>query len=323
MKQMDQVSTRVAFGETLEELAEHNPDIVVVSADTARSMGLKGLEKKHPERVINVGIAEQNMMTMAAGLAADGFLAIATTYAPFTCMRALEEVRTFIAYPNLNVKVVGGMSGITGSIEGVTHQGQEDVPIMTAIPNFVVAVAADACAAREMTRVLLEHNGPVYLGLGRSQAHTVFSTYHFEVGKGNLMADGEDLTIVTYGSMVCRCVEARNILAEEGIHIRLIEMPCIKPLDKEMILKAARETGAVLSVEDRTVMGGLGSQICQTVCAETPVKVHCMGLQDRFAESGLEDELYDYCHLGVQDVVKEAKALWREKRGLCCEADEP
>lgn len=315
MDRMDEVSTRVAFGETLEEMAGENPELVVVSADTARSMGLKGMEKKYPDRVINVGIAEQHMMTAAAGLAASGFNAVATTYAPFTCMRALEEVRTFIAYPNLNVTVVGGMSGITGSIEGVTHQGQEDINLMTAIPNFVVAVACDACAAREMTRVLVNHPGPAYLALGRSQAHKVFDTYHYEIGKGYLLRDGEDLTIISYGSMVWRCREACELLAAEGIHARLIEMPTIKPLDREIVQKAARETGAILTVEDRNVMGGLGSQICQAVCAAVPVPVRCMGLNDCFAESGLEDELYEYCHLGIQDVVAGAKALWQSKKG--------
>ena len=312
MNQMDDVSTRVAFGETLEAMAAENPNLIVVSADTARSMGLKGMEKKYPERVVNVGIAEQHMMTAAAGLAAEGFTAVATTYAPFTCMRALEEVRTFIAYPCLNVTVVGGMSGITGSIEGVTHQGQEDINLMSAIPNFVVAVAADACAAREMTRVLVNHVGPTYLALGRSQAHKVFDTYHYKIGKGNLMRKGNDLTIISYGSMLWRCRDAAEQLAKEGIQARLIEMPTIKPIDREMVLAAARETGAILTVEDRNIMGGLGSQVCQTVCNEFPIPIHCMGLPDRFAESGLEDELYEYCHLGVKDVVKNACILWQK-----------
>lgn len=311
---MDEVSTRVAFGSTLEEMAEENPELVVVSADTARSMGLKGMEKKYPDRVINVGIAEQHMMTAAAGLAASGFTAVAATYAPFTCMRALEEVRTFIAYPNLNVTVVGGMSGITGSIEGVTHQGQEDINLMTAIPNFVVAVACDACAARAMTRVLVNYKGPAYLALGRGPSHKVFSAYHYEIGKGNLLRGGDDLTIVSYGSMVWRCKEACALLAAEGIHARLIEMPTIKPLDRDIILRAARETGAILTVEDRNVMGGLGSQICQAVCAGAPVPVRCMGLNDCFAESGPEDELYEHCRLGIRDVAANARELLRSKK---------
>lgn len=315
MRELDAVSTRVAFGGTLEEMAGEDESIVVVSADTARSMGLKGMERKYPDRVLNVGIAEQNMMTMAAGLAACGFRAVATTYAPFTCMRALEEARTFIAYPNLNVTVVGGMSGITGSIEGVTHQGQEDINIMCAIPNFVVAVAADACATREMVRVLMAHEGPVYLALGRSQAHRVFDDYHFEIGKGNLMRAGNDITLITYGSMLWRCQEAADALKSRGIDARLIEMPCIKPLDKAMVLSAARETGAILTVEDRNVNGGMGSYVCQTVCAHSPALVACMGLPDTFAQSGLEDELYEYCHLGTADIVAAAEALWRQKGG--------
>ncbi len=313
MNVRDKVSTRVAFGDTLSKIALEDEKVVIVSADSVRSMGLQEMEKKCPDRVFNVGIAEQNMTVVAAGLATVGYSAYATTFATFTCMRAMEQVRTFVAYPNLNVKIVGGMAGLTGSNEGVTHQAHEDIALMRSIPNMVVAIPADAVAAEEVTRVLHKHKGPGYLGLGRGASWKVFDEYHFEIGKGNTFREGTDVTLITYGPMLVRCKEAAEILEGQGVSTRIIDMTCIKPLDKEIIIKAAKETGAIVTVEDRTLMGSLGSAVCEVLSENYPIKVARIGLQDVFAESGDEDDVYDKYGMAVTDIVDAANKLIAQK----------
>lgn len=310
MSALERVSTRVACGEYIHELAKSDDRIIVVSADNVRSMGFFPMQREMPDRVVDVGIAEQNMMTVAAGLAAVGYIPVVATYATYTCMRALEELRTFIAYPNLNVKVVAGMSGISGSIEGVTHQGQEDIPIMRAMPNFVVTAPADIASTLAVADVLIRHRGPTYMGLARSPSRKVFGEdYRFSIGKGNVIREGGDITVISYGLMLSRALEAHDLLKKEGIGLRVIEMPCIKPLDRELVVRAARETGGIVTAEDRILNGALGSAVAEVLCEEYPCRMRRLGIADTFTESGPEDELFERYGLGAGAVADAARGL--------------
>ena len=314
-REKDSVTTRNAFGQKLTELAQTDDKIVVIAADAVRSMGLNGMEQEYPQRVINVGIAEQSMMMTAAGLASVGYKAYATTFATFTCMRAMEEARTFVGYPHLNVKIVGGMGGLTGANEGVTHQGQEDTALMRTIPGMVVTVPADAHAIRAVLDTLNEYEGPAYIGIARSEAYQVYDeSYRFEIGKGTLLREGRDVTIISNGSMLYRSLEAAEQLETEGISARVIDMACVKPIDRDIIITAARETGGIITAEDRTVIGGLGSAVCEVVSETCPAIVKRIGVQDVFGESGSQDELYDLYGLGVADIVQAAREI-KNKRG--------
>jgi transketolase len=308
---MDKISTREAFGQVLLQLAEANPKVVALGADTTKSMGMGLMRNKYPGRVIDVGIAEQNMMAVAAGLAATGMQVYAASYAPFTCMRASEEVRTFIAYPNLNVKIIGGMGGLSGSIEGVTHQGLEDVGIMRTIPNMKVLVPADSAATAVITAAMAKENGPAYLRLGKGLVQKVFDAdYRFEMGKANLLIDdGADAAVICNGAAVVRVLEARQILAKKGYKLKVIEMPCVKPLDSETVICAAQATGVVITVEDHNVIGGLGSAVAEALGENYPVRLKRMGIADVFTESALHDELLDKYGLSVANIVKTVEEM--------------
>lgn len=312
---MDEISTRDAFGNAILKLAEEDENVIAVAADTAKSMGLAPMMKKYPERVINVGIAEQNMMTVAAGAASVGNLVFATSYSVFTCMRALEEARTFIAYPDLNVKIGGGMAGLSGSFEGVTHQSLEDVAIMRSIPNMIVVVPADAASTEVITEEVGRYYGPAYIRLGRYQVPQVFDKdYKFELGKANILKDkGTDAAIICNGVMVSRAIEAEKILASKGYDVKLIEMPCVKPIDKECIVNAAKETGALVTVEEHTVIGGLGSAVAEVVVENCPVRMSMVGIKDIFTESGSHEKLLDRYGLSVQDIVSAVEELVKSK----------
>jgi transketolase len=303
---MDKISTRQAFGQTLLQLAEENPRVIAIGADTTKSMGMGLMGEKYPSRVIDVGIAEQNMMAVAAGLAATGMQVYAASYATFTCMRASEEVRTFIAYPNLNVKIIGGMGGLSGSIEGVTHQGLEDVGIMRIIPNMKVLVPADAAATKVITAAMAKEGGPVYLRLGKGPVQKVFDAdYRFEMGKANILVDdGADAAVICNGVAVARVLEARQILAGKGFKLKVIEMPCVKPLDTEAVIQAAQATGVVITVEDHNIIGGLGSAVAETLGENYPVRLKRMGIADIFTESASHDKLLDKYGLSVANIVK-------------------
>lgn len=314
MYKMDAITTREAFGNAMYRVAQKDERVAAVSADTPKSLGFGRMMKAYPERAINCGIAEQNMMAMAAGMAAEGYLTFAASYGTFTCMRALEQFRTFVAYPNLNVKVAGGMAGLSGGVEGVTHQSIEDIGIMRSIPNCVVVVPADAAATEVVTEEVARHPGPAYIRLGRGKSATVFDeNYHFEIGKANLLAEGTDVTIICCGSMVRRCIDARERLAAEGIQARLLEMPCIKPIDKEAILKAARETGAIVTAEENTIVAGLGGAVAEVLSEEYPVLMKRIGVKDVFAESGELSDLLDAYGMSVEDVMQAAKELVHRK----------
>jgi transketolase len=308
---MDKISTRDAFGQVLLRIAEADPLVVAIGADTTKSMGMGLMGKQYPDRVIDVGIAEQNMMSVAAGLAAAGMRVFAGSYAPFTCMRACEQVRTFIAYPNLNVTVVGGMGGLSGSIEGVTHQGLEDIGVMRTIPNMKILVPADAAAAAVITKAIVKEEGPAYLRLGKGPVRKIFNEdYQFQMGKANVLYDdGNDAAIICNGVMVARVLEARQILAEKGYKLKVIEMPCVKPLDSETVIQAADATKVVITVEDHQIIGGLGSAVAETLSENCPVRLKRMGIADTFTESGPHDELLDKYGLSVANIVKTVETM--------------
>jgi transketolase len=308
---MDKISTREAFGRALLHIAEADPKVVAIGADTVESMMMGPMAKEYPDRVFNVGIAEQNMMSIAAGMAATGMRVFAGSYAPFTCMRACEQVRTFIAYPNLNVTVVGGMGGLSGAVDGVTHQGLEDIGIMRTIPNMKILVPADADAAAAITKAIVKEEGPAYLRLGKGPVRKVFDEgYQFQMGKANVLCDdGNDATVICNGVMVARVLEARQILAEKGYKLKVIEMPCVKPFDTETVIRAAEATQAVITVEDHQIIGGLGSAVAETLSEHCPVRLKRMGIADVFTESAPHDQLLDKYGLAVGDIVKTVETM--------------
>jgi transketolase len=303
---MDEISAREAFGQALLRIAEENQNVIAMGADTTKNMCLGLMEERYPDRVFNIGIAEQNMMSIAAGMAATGMQVFVASYAPFMSMRACEQVRTFIAYPNLDVKVVGGMGGLSGGYDGTTHQGLEDVGIMRTIPNMKILVPADAAATAVITAAMAKDNGPVYLRLGKSNpVRKVFDeNYRFEMGKANLLSDeGNDAAVICNGVAVARVLDAQAMLAEKGYKLKVIEMPCVKPLDTEAVIQAAQATGAVITVEDHNIIGGLGSAVAETLSENCPVRLKRMGIADVFTESGSHDDLLDKYGLAVKNIV--------------------
>jgi transketolase len=313
---MDKISTREAFGDTVLKIIEANQNVIAMGADTTKQMCLEPIKKRYPNRVINIGIAEQNMMSVAAGLAATGMQVYAASYAPFMSMRACEQVRTFIAYPNLNVKVIAGMGGLSGSLDGATHQGLEDVGIMRTIPNMKIVVPADATATEVITAAIAKDDGPVYMRLGKGEPmKKVFNDdYQFQMGKANVLSDeGGDAALICNGVMVARVLEARQILRKKGYELKVIEMPCVKPLDVETVVQAAKETGVVITVEDHNVIGGLGSAVSEVLSENCPVRLKRMGIADVYTESGLYDDLLDKYGLSVENIVKTVEAMVMKK----------
>lgn len=309
----DKISTREAFGIALVEKARQNDKLFAIAADTTKSMGCAPMMKEFPDRVLNVGIAEQNMALIGAGVAAAGGKAVIATYAPFASMRIAEQVRTFICYPNLDVKVVSGLAGLSGNIEGVTHQGLEDIGVVRSMANLVIAVPADAASCKEIARVILDYTGPAYLRIGRGPVETVFDeSYRFEIGKANLLSDaGRDVAVICNGCAVARVLRARPIWEESGLRARIIEMPCVKPIDEEAILAAARDCGTIVTVEEHNVIGGLGSAVCEVVSDGHPCRVVRIGINDMYAESGPHNELLDKYNLSpghIADVVVKSRA---------------
>lgn len=312
--ELEKKTTRDTFGKALFALAKQDDSIIGLGADTTNNLGMKAMSQEMPERVINVGIAEQNMMGIAAGLAATGFHVFCGSFAPFVSMRCLEQFRTFVAYPHLNVKVASGMAGLSAGNEGVTHQCYEDLTIMRAIPGNVVLYPADNAATEAMVKALGAYEGPAYIRLGKLPFYKVFDeNYHFEIGKANLLEDGGDLTIICCGTAVYRCLQAKDLLAEEGISARVLEMPCIKPLDTEAVLCAAEETGAIITVEEANILGGLGGAVAEVLAENCAVPFKRVGMNDCFAESGNHYQLMDKYGLSLDDIVGAAKCVYAKK----------
>lgn len=304
------IATRDAYGETLKELGGINKDIVVLDADLSGSTKTSVFAKAYPERFFNVGIAEQNLMGTAAGLATSGKIPFASTFAMFATGRAFEIIRNSICYPKLNVKIAATHSGLTVGEDGATHQALEDIAIMRALPNMVVLCPADAVETKQCIRKAVEYNGPVYIRLGRAKVPVIFDeNYRFEIGKGVELKGGKDVTIIATGVMVDRALKAGERLEEEGISARVINISTIKPIDKEIIIKAARETKGIITVEEHSIIGGLGSAVTEVVTENHPTKVLRIGTMDTFGESGDGFELLDKYGLNVENIVKKAQEI--------------
>jgi len=308
MMDMPKKMLRAAFGETLVELGEEMPEIVVLDADISSSLKTGGFAKRFPERHINVGAAEQNLIMNAAGLATTGLIPLACTYATFSSMRACEQVRSFICYPNLNVKIISTHGGIEVGWDGPTHQAIEDVAIMRAFPNMTVIVPADAISTAALIRQAVRHSGPVYFRMGRNPAPIIYDpSQPFELGKAVTVRAGADVTLVAMGIMVSIGLEAADRLAAEGITAAVLDMHTVKPLDGDTLLAAARRTRAVVTLEDHNIIGGLGSAVAEYLAEHEPTPVIRIGVRDTFAESGDPVELFRKYRMDADYVVKAAR----------------
>lgn len=306
---MEKKATRESYGEALVMLAEKRPDLVVLDADLAAATKTGIFKKAYPDKHFDCGIAEANMMGVAAGIASTGKLVFASSFAMFAAGRAFEIVRNSIAYPKLNVKIGATHAGISVGEDGASHQCNEDIALMTAIPNMTVINPADDVEAKAAVLAMADYEGPTYMRFGRL-AVPIFNTpdYRFEVGKGVTLRDGKDITIIATGLMVAEAIEAGSALKEQGIDARVINIHTIKPIDREIILKAARETGKIVTVEEHSVIGGLGSAVANVVTEEFPVPVHKIGVNDCFGHSGPAVALLKQFGLCAENIVAVTKA---------------
>lgn len=307
-------ATREAYGETLKELGAKIPEIVVLDADLSASTKTAVFAKAFPDRFFDTGIAEGNMMSVAAGLAASGKIPFASTFAVFGAGRAYEQIRNSICYPNLNVKVAVTHAGLTVGEDGATHQMLEDIALMRALPNMTVVVPADAAETAQVIRWAASYQGPVYIRMGRAKVEDVISPdAEFVPGKSTTLADGSDVTIMACGIMTQQALQAAKMLAEEGISARVINMSSIKPIDEEAIVKAVKETGAIVTCEEHTVMGGLGSAVAEVVVRQCPVPMAMVGTEDVFGQSGKASEVLKVYGLTPEHIALEAKKLVEAK----------
>lgn len=290
----DKLATREAYGQALVALGAKNNDIVVLDADLSKSTKTADFAKHHPDRFFNMGIAEQNMMGTAAGLAAAGKIPFASTFAVFATGRAFEQVRNSIAYPKLNVKIAATHAGITVGEDGGSHQAIEDVALMRSLPNMTVLVPADGEETRQVIEAAAAYQGPVYIRMGRLEVPVLFDAdYRFEIGKANVLREGSAAAIMANGVMVAPALEAAQELAAEGIEISVVNVASVKPLDEETIIRIAQATGAIVSAEEHSIIGGLGSAIAETLAEKQPTPMVRVGLQDSFGESGRPAELLE------------------------------
>ena len=310
------MATRTAFGEALVEMAKEREDIVVLDADVATSTKTSIFRETFPERFFEMGIAEQNMMGVAAGMAStQKIIPFAVTFAVFATKRACDQVSISIAYPKLNVKVVGSYGGIPTGKAGATHQAFEDIAIMRAMPNMTVIVPADAVEMKQAVKACVEHNGPVYLRCIRCDTPIIFDKdYKFEWNKGVTLREGKDVTIVSTGMMTPEALVATNILADEGISARLIHLHTIKPIDGEILIKAAQETKCIVTVENHSIIGGLGGAVAECLSESEPALIKRIGIEDTFGESGSLKDLFFKYGLTAEKVVRELKNLIEKKR---------
>lgn len=313
---MTKIATRDAYGRTLAALGAENPDIVVLDADLSKSTKTVDFARAFPERFFDMGIAEQNMMSTAAGLAAVGKIPFASTFAMFAVGRAFEQVRNSIAYPKLNVKIAVTHAGITVGEDGGSHQTVEDIALMRVVPNMTVVVPADGPETEAAVRWAVRHIGPVYLRLGRLAVPVVHGPdYQFVWGKAETLRSGTDVTIIATGLMVSVALEAAEQLASEGVQAKVINMATIKPIDQEAIVAAAEATGCLVTVEEHSIIGGLGSAVAEVLAEHRPAPLQRVGLQDCFGQSGKPAELLHKYGLTTADVVAAAhKAIARKIR---------
>ena len=310
-------ATRAAYGEMLVELADKYPELVVLDADLAGATMTKGFAQACPDRFFDMGIAEANMIGVAAGLAACGKKPFANSFAMFTVGRAYEQVRNSVAYPGLNVKCVGSHGGISVGEDGATHQCIEDLALMSAIPGMLVLNPCDAHEMRQAVQALIEYKGPAYLRLGRMAVETVTDSvpgYKFELGRAAALREGSDLTICATGLMVQRALAAAELLAGEGVSARVLDFHTIKPLDGEALLAAARETGCIVTTEEHSIVGGLGAAVASFLAERCPVPVLRHGVRDVFGRSGKAEQVLEAYGLTPAGIVETARAALELKR---------
>lgn len=309
---MGKQATRISYGEALVKYGS-NENVVVLDADLSKSTKTEMFQKAYPERFINCGIAEANMMCVAAGLASTGKVAFASTFAMFAAGRAYEQIRNTIGYPGLNVKIGATHAGISVGEDGATHQCLEDLALMRTIPGMVVINPADDIEAQLAVKAAIEHNGPVYMRFGRLAVEDVNGAdYKFEIGKGVELKGGNDVTIIATGLMVQEALKAAETLKADGIDARVINIHTIKPIDKDIIIKAAKETGAIVTAEEHYIMGGLGSAVTEVVCEAAPCPVKIIGT-DRYGKSGKPAELFEEYGLTAENIVSKVKEVIKLK----------
>ena len=303
-------ATRESYGATLVELGNKNKDIVVLEADLSKATKSEMFAKAHKDRFINVGIAEQNMVGMAAGLASTGKIPFATTFAVFAAGRAFEIIRNSVCYPNANVKIAATHSGITVGPDGGTHQAIEDIALMCSLPNMVVLSPADDIEACKCIKAASEIKSPVYIRLGRIPLEDIYdNSYDFKIGKGTELVEGNDVTIIATGIMVHKALDASKKLKEQGINARVINIATIKPIDEEIIVKAAKETKGIVTVEEHSIIGGLGDRVASVVCDKYPTVVKKIGVKDVFGESGNPDKLLEKHGLTTENIINKVMEL--------------
>ena len=310
MSEVKKIATRESYGHALVELGKEHEEVVVLDADLAEATKTGIFKKEFPERHIDCGIAECNMMGIAAGLAATGKVPFASSFAMFAAGRAFEQIRNSIGYPHLNVKIGATHAGISVGEDGATHQCNEDIALMRTIPGMVVINPSDDVEARAAVKAAYEHQGPVYLRFGRLAVPVINDRpdYKFEIGKGVVLKEGTDLTIVATGLCVNESLMAAAKLEEEGIHAQVINIHTIKPIDVDLIAKAAKKTGKIVTVEEHSVIGGLGSAVCDVLCEREPVKVLKIGMNDVFGESGPAVKLLEKYGLDAAGIYAKIKA---------------
>lgn len=309
------IATREAYGNALAEFGGEY-DIVVFDADLSKSTKTDSFKKVFPDRFFNCGIAEANMMAVAAGMASTGRIPFASTFAMFAAGRAFEPIRNAIGYPHLNVKIGATHAGITVGEDGATHQCNEDLGLMRTIPGMVILNPADAVEARAAVLAAIRHNGPVYMRFGRLAVPVIYDqdSYAFEIGKGKLLREGSDVTLIGTGIMVSESLAAAELLEKEGIRARVIDIHTIKPIDREIIAAAAKQTGAIVTAEEHNVIGGLGSAVCEVTAELAPVPVLRIGVQDIFGKSGKAAELIGEFGMSAADIAEKAKQAIRLKK---------
>ena len=311
MSDVKKIATREGYGNALAELGARHENLVVLDADLAGSTKTGIFRKAFPERHINCGIAEQNMMSVAAGLAATGKVVFASSFAMFAAGRAYEQIRNSIGYTKLNVKIGASHAGISVGEDGATHQCNEDIALMRTIPGMVIINPSDDVEARAAVKAAYEHEGPVYLRLGRLAVPVIndHEGYEFRIGKGVVLREGKDVTIFATGLEVAETLKAAEKLAADGIEAKVVNIHTIKPIDRELVISSARETGKVVTVEEHSVIGGLGSAVCDVLCEEAPTKVLKIGINDVYGESGPALELIHKYGLDGDGIYEKVKTF--------------
>lgn len=304
----NKIATRESFGKALVELGKGNENVVVLTADLAGATKTSLFEKEFPDRFINVGIAEQNMIGISAGLATTGKIPFASTFAMFAAGRAYDQIRNSVAYPKLNVKICGTHAGVTVGEDGATHQMLEDLSLMRSIPNMTVLCTSDDVQTKWAIKEMAKIDGPVYIRLARVATPVIYDeNQKFEIGKMVQIGDGTDATVFATGVEVAEALKAKEELEKENINIRVVDVHTIKPIDREMIIKCARETKKLITIEDHSIIGGLGTAVCEVLSEEYPTKVVRMGMQDKFGKSGKAEQLLKYFKLDSEAIIEKVK----------------